>query len=106
MPITTDFNDTVKARADRDPAFRQTLLVEAMEALVGGEFDVAKVLLRNYIKATDGFETVGDAVGKSPKSVMRMLGDQGNPNVKNLFAITKHLQESAGISFKVVAESK
>jgi hypothetical protein len=103
MALTRDFRETVKERADRDPEFRTGLLTEAFDAIVRGEFDVAKVLLRDYINATEGFEAVGKAIKKSPKSVMRMLGQNGNPNAKNLFSVTRHLQEDAGIQFMVVA---
>ena len=102
MALTRDFRETVKDRADRDPEFRNGLLTEALEAVVRGELEVAKILLRDYINATVGFETVGKAVEKSPKSLMRMLGQDGNPNAKNLFSVTQYLQENAGVRFKVV----
>ncbi len=59
------------------------LLTEALEAIVRGELEVAKVLLRDYINATVGFEAVGKAIDKSPKSLMRMLGQDGNPNARS-----------------------
>ncbi len=103
MAITRDFRETVKDRAERDPEFRQGLLAEAMEAMVCGEFDVAKILIRDYINATVGFEELGKAVDKSPKSLMRMLSADGNPNASNLFRVTRHLQQAAGVKFGVVA---
>lgn len=102
MALTRDFKETVKARADRDAEFRNGLLAEALEAIVRGEFAVVKILLRDYINATEGFESVGKAVAKSPKSLMRMLGQDGNPNMKNLFVITDYLQRKAGLRFKLV----
>lgn len=102
MALTRDFKETVKARVERDPAFRDELLKEAHEAIVCGDFDVAKILLRDYINATEGFEKVGEAVGKSPKSLMRMFGRDGNPHVKNLFVVTQYLQTKAGLQFSVV----
>jgi DNA-binding phage protein len=102
MALTRDFRETVKDRADRDPEFRKELLTEALEAMVRGELDVAKVLLRDYINATVGFERVGKAVDKSPKSLMRMLSQEGNPNARNLFSVTRYLQTNAGVRFRVV----
>lgn len=102
MALTRDFRETVKDRADRDPEFRHGLLAEALEAVVRGEIDVAKILLRDYINATVGFEAVGKALEKSPKSLMRMLGQDGNPNAKNLFGVLQYLQKDAGVRFKVV----
>jgi DNA-binding phage protein len=106
MALTRDFRETIKDRADRDPEFRNGLLTEALEALVRGELAVAKPLLRDYINATEGFEAVGKAVSKSPKSLMRMLGPDGNPNVKNLLGVIRHLQDSAGVQFTVTFEPK
>ena len=105
MPLTRDFRETVKKRAEHDVKFRNGLLAEALEAVVRGELDVAKILLRDYINATEGFESVGNAIDKSPKSLMRMLGRNGNPNAKNLFGVTRYLQKNAGITFRVVADT-
>ena len=44
MPLTRDFSETVKARARRDPEFREGLLSEAVGALLRGEVDVGKAL--------------------------------------------------------------
>jgi DNA-binding phage protein len=103
MPLTKDFRETVKNRAERDETFRNALLREALEAIVSGELDIAKALLRDYINATEGFDAVGRAVKIPRKSLMRMLSRSGNPNTKNLFGITRHLQDTAGLTFKVVA---
>lgn len=103
MALTRNFKETVKDRANRDPEFRNQLLTEALEAIVCGEVEVAKILLRDYINATIGFESVGKAVDKSPKSLMRMLSQDGNPNVKNLFSVTRFLQKKAGVQFSVVS---
>ena len=53
MALTRDFKETVKDRADRDPEFRNELLTEALEAIVCGDVEVAKVMLRDYINATE-----------------------------------------------------
>ena len=90
-------------RAARDPEFRIGLLTEALESLVSGELEVAKILLRDYINATVGFDSVGKAIDKSPKSIMRMLGPNGNPNAKNLFEVTQYLQKQAGMTCRVVS---
>ena len=103
MPLTRDFRETVKNRAERDPEFRNGLLAEALEAVVRGELSVAKILLRDYINATEGFEAVGIAIDKSPKALMRMFSRVGNPTVKNLFSVTSFLQKKAGKTFCVVS---
>jgi len=52
MALTRDFKETVKARAERDVAFREALLTEAVERLIAGEVEVGKAVLRDYINAT------------------------------------------------------
>ena len=103
MPLTRNFKETVKARAERDTAFRAALLSEAVEALLDGDTATGKSVLRDYINATVGFEALAESVGKDPKSLMRMLGKTGNPRAENLFAIMHHLQEATGVQLEVKA---
>jgi hypothetical protein len=51
-------------------------------------------VLRDYIKATVGFEKLGEATGTQPKSLIRMFGPRGNPQARNLFGIIGYLQKS------------
>lgn len=44
MPLTRDFYETVKARAGRDPEFRDALVNEAVRALLRGEVEIGKAL--------------------------------------------------------------
>lgn len=52
MALTRDFKETVRARAQSDPAFRRALLQEGVECLLSGDLDTGKVVLRDYIEAT------------------------------------------------------
>ena len=103
MPLTRDFRETIQARVERDPAFRQELLKEGIDCLLSGEVEVGKVVLRDFINATVGFEGLGDLTGKSPKSLMRMFGPSGNPQAKNLFDVIARLQEREGLRLEVRA---
>ena len=84
-------------RARRDAAFREALLKEAVNALLSGDVDLGKTLLRDYINATVGFEKLASLTKKSPKSLMRMLGPKRRNLIKakadhgqhELFASTK-----------------
>jgi hypothetical protein len=96
MALTRDFRDTIQARARRDAAFRRALLTEAIDCMLAGDVDTGKVALRDYINATVGFAELGAATHKSPKSLMRMLGPEGNPQASNLFEIVAYLQEREG----------
>ena len=101
MALTKDFKDTIKNRIARDPTFREELLKEGIECLLNGDVDTGKAILRDYINATIGFDALGTATEKSPKSLMRMFGPKGNPQARNIFEIIAHLQKREGIHFKV-----
>jgi len=101
MPLTRSFKDTVKARAKRDPEFRIGLFREAVEALLSEDLKTGKVLLRDYVNATVGFETLATELDKSPKSLMRMLSDKGNPRADNLLGMVGHLKKKEGVALSV-----
>jgi DNA-binding phage protein len=101
MALTKEFKDTVKARAERDPAFREALLTEAVEQLLAGELEGGKAVLRDYINATVGFERLAKATGTPPKSLMRMLGPRGNPRASNLLTMIGKLQRISKIHLAV-----
>ncbi len=106
MPLTRTFKSTVKARADRNPAFREALLTQGLEALLSGDVETGKAVLRDYINATTSFEALASETGTLAKSLMRMFGPSGNPNAGNLFSVLKHLQSAAGIRLVVRAARK
>ena len=103
MPLTRDFKETIQARIARDPAFREELLKEGVECLLSGDVDTGKAVLRDYINATIGFRELGGLTEKSPKSLMRMFGPNGNPQARNLFEVIGCLQEREGLHLKVQA---
>jgi DNA-binding phage protein len=100
MALTREFKSTVKARAERDPAFRVGLLQEALDAFLAADLETGKILLRDYVNATGGFEELGAQLDRSPKSLMRMLSADGNPRADNLFAVVAHLQSREGVRFQ------
>ena len=98
-----DFRETIRARVDRDPAFREELLREGVELLLSGDMEAGKAMLRDYINATIGFRELGGLTDKSPKSLMRMFGPEGNPQARNLFEIIGHIQKREGLHLEVRA---
>jgi hypothetical protein len=48
-----------------------------------------RTIMRDYIKATVGFEKLGAATGAPPKCLIRMFGPRGNPQARNLFSVIK-----------------
>ena len=101
MPLTRDFKDTIRERAQRDPEFRGALLAEAAQALLAGEPDVTKAVLRDYVNATVGFEELSRQVRIPKKSLMRMLSKSGNPTLDSMTAILASLQKHEGREFVV-----
>jgi DNA-binding phage protein len=101
MVLTRSFKATVQARVASDPAFKQALLSEGVNALLEGDIDTGKAILRDYINATVGFETLSTATGTPAKSLMRMFGPRGNPNASNLFAVIGCLQRESGVTLEV-----
>ncbi len=106
MALTRDFKETIKARAVRDPEFRQALLVEAVELLLENDVNTGKAVLRNYINATVSFEKLAEEVGKPSKSLMRMFSAKGNPRADSLFSVISHLQKLTGVHLAVNVHSK
>lgn len=103
MALTRDFKDTIKERAQSDPAFRVGLLTEAAECILNDEVDVAKTLLRDYVNATLGFRELGTLTDKKPQSLMRMLSSSGNPSLGNISKLMASLRQHEGVELHVSA---
>ena len=106
MALTKSIHELVQCRVAEDPAFGAALLREGIDTMLAGDVDTGKAVLRDYIKATVGFEKLGEAIGTQPKSLIRMFGPRGNPQARNLFGIIGYLQKQAGKHFdpRVVQE--
>jgi hypothetical protein len=62
MALIRDFRETIRARAQRDPKFREELLREGVASLSKDDIATAKTILREYIDATLGFTQVADTI--------------------------------------------
>lgn len=103
MVLTRDFKETIQARVAHDPAFREALLKEGVEAMLSGDVVTGRAVLRDYINATVGFETLSAETRIPCKSLMRMFGPKGNPNARNLFDVIGYLQQREGVRFEIRA---
>ena len=101
MPLTHDFKETIRARAQSDPDFRQALLREAIECVIHGELAIGKAVLRDYVNATIGFQNLEKRTQIPAKSLMRMLGPKGSPSAANLSSILTALQKTEGVQFEL-----
>jgi DNA-binding phage protein len=103
MALTRSFSETVKARVASDPTFKHEFLAGGLNALLEGDIDTGKAVLRDYISATVGFETLAAATGTPAKSLMRMFGTGGNPSARNLLSVIRYLQQASGVTLQVRA---
>jgi len=101
MARTRSFKDLVQQHLKGDKKFAEALLREGVDAMLSGDVETGKTILRDYIKATVGFEKLGKATHMPPKSLIRMFGPQGNPQAKNLFSVIGYLQKRAGVRLHV-----
>lgn len=101
MTLTRDFKQTVVERVERDPAFAKALLDEAATLFLSGEPDTARLILRDLVNATVGFEQLAVLTHKPSKSLHRMLSPRGNPSMDNLAAIFSAVKNWLKVGFDV-----
>jgi hypothetical protein len=106
MALTREFKETIQARVPADRVLCDALLRDGIEQMLGGDVDTGKAILRDYMKATVGFEQLGAETRASAKSPIRMSGPHGNPRARNLFAVISHLQRQAGLTLHVMPRSQ
>lgn len=101
MALTRDFKQTVVERVQRDPAFGKALLDEAATLFLNGEPDTARLILRDLVNATVGFEGLALEIAKPSKSLHRMLSENGNPSMDNLAAIFGAVRKTLDVKILV-----
>lgn len=82
-----DFENTLALRAKNDLAFARALLQETVVLFINGEPETAKLLLRDLVNTTVGFEALADELHKPAKSLHRMLSKSGRATMANVSAI-------------------
>lgn len=97
MALTRDSSKTVVERVKHDRAFAKALLDEALTLFLNGEPDTARLVLRDLVNATVGFERLAVATGKPSKSLHRMLSPKGNPSMDNLAIIIGAIRKRLGV---------
>jgi DNA-binding phage protein len=85
--LTRDSKQTITSRVRRDPAFGEALLNEAATLFLNGEPETARLILRELVDSTVGFERLASLTAKPSKSLHRMLSTAGNPSMDILAAI-------------------
>lgn len=103
MPLTRDYKETINERAQSDPDFAKGLLDEALELFINGEPEVARIILRDLVNSTIGFESLSKKTDKPNKSIQRMLSAKGNPTMDSLVLIFKAIREKLNVRIEVHA---
>lgn len=96
-PLTKSAEETVIARIKREPEFAVALFDEALLLFCTGEPDVCRLMLRDLVNATMGFELLAAETQKPSKSLHWMLSATGNPTMDNLAAIIGALRKQLHI---------
>ncbi|MGB8028161.1 MAG: transcriptional regulator [Terracidiphilus sp.] len=100
MALTRSFRESVVEEL-REKDYRRAFLGEAINDMLAGDLDSAKMVLREYVNGTVGFIEAGKALRRSPKSLMRMLSANGNPQARNLLELVAYLQKVEGTTAEV-----
>ncbi len=101
MTLTRSFKQTIVERVSRDPDFAKALLDEAATLFLNEEPDAARLILRDLVNATIGFENLAELTNKPSKSLHRMLSPKGNPSMDNLSTIFGAIRNRLNVSFDV-----
>ena len=103
MALTRNFKETVVQRVQSDTAFAHALLDEAATLFLNGEPETARLILRDLVNATMGFEQLAALTAKPSKSLHRMLSPTGNPSMDNLAAIFRAIRDRLQVNFEARA---
>jgi DNA-binding phage protein len=106
MALTRDFKQTIAERAQRDPEFAKAMLNEAAMLFLNGEPETARIILRDLVNATVGFEELAEVTSKPSKSLHRMLSAGGNPSMDNLAAIFGAVRRKLKVGIEVHTTDK
>lgn len=98
--LTVDSSATVQARIKADPEFAEALLREATDMFLNGEAEAARLLLREVVNATVGFEQLAATTNRPSKSIHRMLSARGNPTMESLTAVFSAIRKVLNVTFE------
>ncbi|MEL4895384.1 helix-turn-helix domain-containing transcriptional regulator [Crocosphaera sp. Alani8] len=105
MALTRDYIETVNKRVKQDPELAKALLDEATSLFLNGEPETARLILRDLVNSTIGFEELANQTSKPSKSLHRMLSAKGNPTMDNLTAIYSVLCKELNVYIGVTINS-
>ena len=100
LAVSLDLRQTLSEAVNRIADFMDA---EAASLFLNGEPATARVILRDLVNATVGFEGLAKATERPSKSLHRMLSANGNPSMDNLAAIFDVLRRNLQVNIEVRA---
>lgn len=100
MALTREFKETFVERIESEPEFASAILKEAISVYFKGEAEIARMVLRDLVNATIGFEALSAKVDIPSKSLHRMLSQRGNPSMNNFALIVSTLSDFLKVSIE------
>lgn len=100
IPLTIDSTETIVSRIQQNEEFALGLYNEAIALFLNGEAATSRLLLRDLVNATIGFEQLAKETLKPSKSLHRMLSVNGNPTMDNLALIFKIVSEQLNVNLQ------
>jgi DNA-binding phage protein len=79
------------------------MLDEAATLFLNGEPHTARLILRDLVNASVGFEALAAETNRPSKSLHRMLSENGNPSMDNLAAIFGAVRKRLGVDMEAHA---
>jgi DNA-binding phage protein len=92
-------------RIQQEPEFAIARLDEAISLFLNGDPVMARLVLRDLVSATIGFEQLALETQKPSKSLHRMLSVKGNPTMEHLTLILMVLRRMLKVTIEVRAAS-
>ena len=99
--LTHDSALTVIERAQSDPEFARALLDEAATLFVNGEPGTARIVLRDLVEATVGFDTLATETSMPIARLRSMLSKAGSPSMDTVASILMVVRTRLGVDLQV-----
>ena len=80
--------------------------MQAATLFLNGEPETARLILRDLVNATIGFEQLATLTAKPSKSLHRMLSPTGNPSMDNLAAIFRAVREPLLVALAMISRPR
>ena len=85
----------------RDASFSKGLLDQSVALFLVGESEAARLILRDLVTATVGFEELAVLTKRSVKSLRAMLTSNGKPGMDALSSIFQAIRDSLDVRLEV-----